>query len=51
MGALAADEAMISTHARNFPGRNGSPDAAMYLASSETVAASAVAGVIAGRTS
>lgn len=50
MGALAADEAMISTHARNFPGRNGSPDASMYLASSETVAASAVAGVIAGRT-
>ncbi|MFJ9779167.1 aconitase family protein [Amycolatopsis sp. NPDC101161] len=50
MGALAADEAMISTHARNFPGRNGSPDGSMYLASSETVAASAVAGVIAGRT-
>jgi 3-isopropylmalate/(R)-2-methylmalate dehydratase large subunit len=47
MGALASDEAMISTHARNFPGRNGSPDASMYLASSATVAASAVAGVIA----
>ncbi|HUG51231.1 MAG TPA: aconitase family protein, partial [Terrimesophilobacter sp.] len=25
MGAMAAGEAMISTHARNFPGRNGSP--------------------------
>jgi 3-isopropylmalate/(R)-2-methylmalate dehydratase large subunit len=48
MGALASDEAMISTHARNFPGRNGSPDASMYLASSATVAASAVAGAIAG---
>ena len=47
MGAMAAGEAMISTHARNFPGRNGSPEAAMYLASAMTVAASAVAGCIA----
>jgi 3-isopropylmalate/(R)-2-methylmalate dehydratase large subunit len=47
MGAMAADESMISTHARNFPGRNGSPDARMYLASAETVAASALAGAIA----
>ena len=46
MGAMAAEESMISTHARNFPGRNGSPDARMYLASAETVAASAMAGVI-----
>jgi 3-isopropylmalate/(R)-2-methylmalate dehydratase large subunit len=46
MGALAAGETMISTHARNFPGRNGSPDACMYLASASTVAASAVAGTI-----
>ncbi|HVV18021.1 MAG TPA: aconitase family protein [Pseudonocardiaceae bacterium] len=46
MGALAPGEAMISTHARNFPGRNGSPNAEMYLASAATVAASAVAGVI-----
>jgi len=46
MGAMAADEAMISTHARNFPGRNGSPEAKMYLASALTVAASAVAGAI-----
>ncbi|HEV7979216.1 3-isopropylmalate dehydratase large subunit [Amycolatopsis sp.] len=50
MGALAAGEAMISTHARNFPGRNGSPEASMYLASSATVAASAVAGSISGGT-
>jgi len=47
MGAMAADEAMISTHARNFPGRNGSPEAKMYLGSALTVAASAVTGAIA----
>ncbi len=47
MGAMTANEAMISTHARNFPGRNGSPEAKMYLASALTVAASAVAGSIA----
>ena len=47
MGAMAADEAMISTHARNFPGRNGSPEAKMYLASALTVAASAVKGGVA----
>ncbi|MBO0682829.1 MAG: 3-isopropylmalate dehydratase large subunit [Candidatus Dormibacteraeota bacterium] len=46
MGAMAADEAMISTQARNFPGRNGSPEARMYLASALTVAASAVRGQI-----
>jgi 3-isopropylmalate/(R)-2-methylmalate dehydratase large subunit len=46
MGALAPDEAMISTHSRNFPGRNGSPDARMYLASAASVAAAAVTGVI-----
>jgi 3-isopropylmalate/(R)-2-methylmalate dehydratase large subunit len=39
---------MISTHSRNFPGRNGSSEAEMYLASATTVAASAVAGEIAG---
>jgi 3-isopropylmalate/(R)-2-methylmalate dehydratase large subunit len=47
MGALAPGEAMISTHARNFPGRNGSPEAAMYLASAASVAAAAVTGTIA----
>ncbi|MEF2978469.1 aconitase family protein [Subtercola sp. YIM 133946] len=47
MGAMTAGEAMISTHARNFPGRNGSPEASMYLASAATVAASAVDGKIA----
>jgi homoaconitase/3-isopropylmalate dehydratase large subunit len=44
MGAMAATEAMVSTHARNFPGRNGSPQARMYLGSASTVAASAVRG-------
>ncbi|MHA6696103.1 aconitase family protein [Homoserinimonas sp. A520] len=47
MGAMAAGEAMISTHARNFPGRNGSPKSSMYLASALTVAAAAVDGRIA----
>lgn len=47
MGAMSAGEAMISTHARNFPGRNGSSKAEMYLASALTVAASATQGKIA----
>ncbi|EPZ43604.1 hypothetical protein N007_12910 [Alicyclobacillus acidoterrestris ATCC 49025] len=47
MGAMANTEAMVSTHARNFPGRNGSPEAKMYLGSAYTVAASALAGKIA----
>jgi 3-isopropylmalate/(R)-2-methylmalate dehydratase large subunit len=46
MGALAEDEVMISTQARNFPGRNGHPNARHYLASTLTVAASAAAGRI-----
>jgi 3-isopropylmalate/(R)-2-methylmalate dehydratase large subunit len=46
MGAMSAGEAMISTHARNFPGRNGSSKAEMYLASALTVAASATQGRI-----
>ena len=47
MGAMATGEAMISTQARNFPGRNGSPEARHYLAAAQTVAASAVKGSIA----
>jgi 3-isopropylmalate/(R)-2-methylmalate dehydratase large subunit len=46
MGALAADEVMISTQARNFPGRNGHPKARHYLGSALTVAASAINGKI-----
>lgn len=47
MGAMSAGEAMISTHARNFPGRNGSSEAEVFLVSALTVAASATQGVIA----
>ncbi|WP_396657703.1 aconitase family protein [Microbacterium sp.] len=47
MGAMSAGEAMISTHARNFPGRNGSTKSSMYLAAAQTVAASALVGAIA----
>jgi homoaconitase/3-isopropylmalate dehydratase large subunit len=46
MGALAADEVMISTQARNFPGRNGHPDARHFLAWASTVAASALSDSI-----
>jgi 3-isopropylmalate/(R)-2-methylmalate dehydratase large subunit len=46
MGAMAEDEVMISTQARNFPGRNGHPKARHYLGSTLTVAASAIAGRI-----
>jgi len=46
MGALAENEVMISTQARNFPGRNGHPNARHFLAPTLTVAASAAAGKI-----
>ncbi|MBW2732847.1 MAG: homoaconitase [Deltaproteobacteria bacterium] len=47
-GLLEAGEVGISATNRNFKGRMGSAEAACYLASPEVVAASAVAGVIAG---
>ena len=46
MGAMSEDGAMISTQARNCPGRNGHPKARHYLASAATVAASAITGRI-----
>jgi len=46
MGAMAEEEVMISTQARNFPGRNGHPKARHYLGSTLTVAASAINGRI-----
>jgi len=46
MGAMAEDEVMVSTQARNFPGRNGHPRALHYLGSTWTVAAAALKGKI-----
>jgi 3-isopropylmalate/(R)-2-methylmalate dehydratase large subunit len=43
---LGPDVVAVSTTARNFKGRMGSPEAQVYLASPYTVAASAIAGRI-----
>lgn len=45
-GVLAAGEVAISSGNRNMKGRMGSPDSFVYLGSPQTVAASAVCGVI-----
>jgi 3-isopropylmalate/(R)-2-methylmalate dehydratase large subunit len=46
MGVLAPDDVCITSSTRNYKGRMGSPDARIYMGSSATVAASAIAGYI-----
>jgi 3-isopropylmalate/(R)-2-methylmalate dehydratase large subunit len=46
MGVVGPGEVCLTASTRNFKGRMGSPDAEIYMASSATVAASAVAGRI-----
>jgi 3-isopropylmalate/(R)-2-methylmalate dehydratase large subunit len=47
MGVLGANETCITASTRNFKGRMGDPSARIFMGSPATVAASAIAGVIA----
>jgi len=44
LGVIASGEACITSSSRNFPGRMGSSDSEVYVASPATVAASVLAG-------
>jgi len=46
MGVVGAGEVCLTASTRNFRGRMGSPDAEIYMASTATVAASAITGQI-----
>lgn len=46
MGVLGPGETCVTSSTRNFAGRMGSPDAKIYMASTATVAWSAIHGVI-----
>ena len=46
MGVVGPNETCITSSTRNFKGRMGSPQAKIYIGSSATVAASAIAGKI-----
>ncbi len=46
MGVVGAGEVCQTASTRNFRGRMGSPDAEIYMASTATVAASAITGQI-----
>jgi 3-isopropylmalate/(R)-2-methylmalate dehydratase large subunit len=46
-GLLGPGEVSLSTSNRNFQGRQGSPQASVYLCSPETAAATAIEGRLA----
>jgi 3-isopropylmalate/(R)-2-methylmalate dehydratase large subunit len=46
MGVVGPGEVCLTASTRNFKGRMGSSDAAIYMGSPATVAASALAGII-----